>query len=65
METEKRLLGVLEVAKRLQVSGEHVRKMARNGQIPHRRLTPTGPFQFDPDELDAWVESKRVKVPAS
>jgi excisionase family DNA binding protein len=65
VETDPYPWGVTEAARRLQVSEAYVRRLARNGQIPHRRLTPTAPFQFDPAELDAWLESKRVKVPAA
>ena len=63
METGTYSWGVPDVAQRLQVSQNYVRKLAVRGLIPHQRLTPTAPFRFDPAEVDAWAESRRVKVP--
>ena len=54
MERRKRLLTVAQVADRLGVSVNTVRRWADQGFIPVAR-TPTGHRRFDPDQIEAVV----------
>lgn len=55
-----KLLTVAQVARRLGVSEQSVRRRIRAGSIPAVRLGPTDryPIRIDPAELDAWIYSE-------
>jgi predicted DNA-binding transcriptional regulator AlpA len=55
--------GVPEVADRIGRSEWAVRDLVRRGLIPHRRLIAGGRIEFDLDEIDRWLESRRVRPP--
>lgn len=58
METPKTLLAQSDVAEMLQLTSAQVGRMARRGQIP-TVLLPGDEVRFDPDEVRAWIESRK------
>lgn len=49
---------VAEVAKRLRVSQETVRRYLRDGELPGVRLTRRAGWRVRESALDAWVEGR-------
>jgi excisionase family DNA binding protein len=60
-DTQWRLLTVVQVAERLNVSRSTVRRRIELGEIPAVRLGrgPHAPVRVDADELAAWVYGER------
>ncbi len=57
--TERRpLMDLPTVAKYLGVSERHIRRLVQERRIPF--IKSGHPLRFDPDEIDAWVDTKRV-----
>jgi excisionase family DNA binding protein len=57
--TERRpLMDLPTVAKYLGVSERHIRRLVQERRIPFIKWGH--PLRFDPDEIDAWVDTKRV-----
>lgn len=57
---EKKLIGVSACARRLNVSRGWLYKACRDGKVPHVWLGgEDGLLRFDPDEIDAWIETQR------
>lgn len=48
-------IGIREAARRLNKSGETIRKWASRGLIPHYRVNRI--VFFDPSELEEWARS--------
>ncbi len=46
------------VAKYLGVGERHIRRLVQERRIPFIKWGH--PLRFDPDEIDAWVDTKRV-----
>jgi len=47
-----------DAAERIGTNEPHIRRMAREGLIPHYKIG--GRYRFDPAELDAWLEAAHV-----
>lgn len=49
----------------LRISEWMLKELVRRGEIPHYRVGNR--FEFDPDDLDAWMQAQRVpaKQPAA
>jgi len=59
--TQKRLLGIGEVAERLGVSKNTLYDWCAFGKIPYLKI---GKFlRFDPQEIDHWLQGKKIGVP--
>lgn len=56
------LLTVAEAAELLRVSKPSVYRAIRNGGLPAVR--PAGDVRIRPDDLEAWLETRRVGAPA-
>jgi excisionase family DNA binding protein len=57
--TDRRpLMDLPTVAKYLGVSERHIRRLVQERRIPFIKWGH--PLRFDPDEIDAWVDTKRV-----
>ena len=56
----KRWLTTTELAHLLEVSEATIRRWARQKRLPHFR-SPGGHYRFDVDEIDQFVENRRVK----
>ncbi len=57
--TERRpLMDLPTVAKYLGVGERHIRRLVQERRIPFIKWGH--PLRFDPDEIDAWVDTKRV-----
>ena len=54
-----RLLSVREVAQRLNVSVNTVRRYVQAGHLPAVRLTPTAQLRFKRRDVDALIENGR------
>lgn len=55
----KRWLTTAELAHLLEVSEATIRRWARQKKLPHF-LSPGGHYRFDVDEIDRFVENRRV-----
>jgi excisionase family DNA binding protein len=59
--TERRpLMDLPTVAKYLGVTERHVRRLVLERRIPYIKWGHL--LRFDPDEIDAWLDTKRVPV---
>jgi excisionase family DNA binding protein len=47
-----------DLAARLNVSPEMIRVLCRSGDLPHVRVGRL--YRFDLDEVEAWIERRRV-----
>ncbi|MBW3643351.1 MAG: helix-turn-helix domain-containing protein [Actinobacteria bacterium] len=57
--TERRpLMDLPTVAKYLGVSERHIRRLVQERRIPFIKWGHR--LRFDPDEIDSWVDTKRV-----
>ena len=57
--TERRpLMDLPTVAEYLGVGERHIRRLVQERRIPFIKWGH--PLRFDPDEIDAWVDTKRV-----
>jgi excisionase family DNA binding protein len=66
VETLKRKTGALkvaEIARLLNVTPQHIYKMAASGSIPS--FPVLGSVRFDPDEVAAWLAGKKNQAAAS
>jgi excisionase family DNA binding protein len=52
------LLTDSEAAEILRLTARQVARLARRGELPSVEL-PGGEVRFDPDDLRAWVESRK------
>jgi excisionase family DNA binding protein len=52
-------LNARAVAERCGTNEPHIRRLAREGHIPHFRIGRK--YRFDPDELDAWLAAVHVE----
>ena len=52
------LMDLPTVAKYLGVGERHIRRLVQERRIPFIKWGH--PLRFDPDEIDAWVDTKRV-----
>lgn len=52
------LMDLPTVAKYLGVGERHIRRLVQERRIPFIKWGH--PLRFDPDEIDAWVNTKRV-----
>lgn len=52
------LINVSAAAERLATSERHVRELIYKRQLPYVKVGPL--VRIDSDELDAWLESRRV-----
>jgi excisionase family DNA binding protein len=52
------LMDLPTVAKYLGVNERHIRRLVQERRIPFIKWGH--PLRFDPDEIDAWVDTKRV-----
>lgn len=50
-------LATQEVAELLGTTDQHVRKLARDGRIPHYRIGAL--YRFDPAEVDTYLGAQR------
>jgi excisionase family DNA binding protein len=57
--TAPRWLTTKEAAWHLSVHPSRVRELAREGQLPHGRLGPRGPYRFLVADLDAYLHRQR------
>jgi excisionase family DNA binding protein len=60
---KKQRLRIPQAAERLNRSEYTLGKMVRERRIPHYRIGHI--IEFDPDELDAWVEAQHVPAKES
>lgn len=56
-------LKVPAAAAYLRISEWMLKDKVRRGEIPHYRVGNR--FEFDPDELDAWIEAQHVPARTS
>jgi excisionase family DNA binding protein len=61
----KQLLTTREVAERLSVSIFTVRLLAAHGALPTVRFTPTSRMRFRSDDVESFVESRRLHEEAT
>ena len=59
-DTPAQLLSIQQVASRLQLSTRTVRRKIQGGAIPAMRLGELGPLRVPADELEAYLEQRRV-----
>lgn len=52
------LMDLPTVAKYLGVAERHIRRLVQERRIPFIKWGH--PLRFDPDEIDAWLDTKRV-----
>jgi excisionase family DNA binding protein len=57
----ERLMTTREIASRLGFSPAHVRRLAREGELPVIRLTEHGHLRFEPEEVEALIERHRER----
>ena len=55
-----KLLTIKETAKLLAITESSLKGMIRRGTIPYIKLSPKV-LRFDPEELDEYLEQRRVK----
>jgi excisionase family DNA binding protein len=53
------LLTATDVAERCGITPQAIRRLCREGRVPHLRVG--GVWRFDPDDIAAWLESRRVR----
>lgn len=58
--TRRPLMDLPTVATYLGVGERHIRRLVQERRIPYIKWGH--PLRFDPDEIDAWVNTKRVPV---
>ena len=53
------LLKVRDVAERLRMSENTVRRWAQSGKLPAYRLGPHGDYRFDPDKIAEYLKDRK------
>lgn len=55
MATQERWLTVAEVAERLDVAQETVRRLLRRGELPGMRISKRSGWRVHPEDVDAFI----------
>lgn len=64
MATQEYWLTVEDVAKRLDVTGETVRRLLRRGELPGMQISKRSGWRVRAEDVDAFIRS-RFRVPAA